>query len=306
MTAQELTSLALSADGRYVVYVRGGDHGGNWDGPVAQPASQSRRSRRSRSGRSRSRGGAPKLLGDGDEPVDLAARRPRRVHARSQLWIVPGRRLAPGEDSCSSRAATARSRRLVARRLALAFVSDRGDHSFIGVYSARLDADPLARAVHVARRDAPLVARRTRIAFVRRPGAGGAPEPLARPAPQPVGALDRATPPPARGTCVWKSPTRCAAPCPSTDGGSNLHWAAGDRIVFLADIDGWPHLYSIPATGGTPLLLTPGRLHGGVRLARAPTDASLVYAANTGRRRRTTSIGGTSSACRWIAPRPRC
>src|SRR5450631_2490105 len=28
---QELTSVALSRDGRYIVYVRGGDHGANWD-----------------------------------------------------------------------------------------------------------------------------------------------------------------------------------------------------------------------------------------------------------------------------------
>src|SRR5215813_12828632 len=31
---QELTSLALSADGKYVVYVRGGDHGSNFDSSV--------------------------------------------------------------------------------------------------------------------------------------------------------------------------------------------------------------------------------------------------------------------------------
>ena len=29
-------------------------------------------------------------------------------------------------------------------------------------------------------------------------------------------------------------------------------WAAGDRLVFLADLDNWPHLYSIPASGGQP------------------------------------------------------
>src|SRR5690349_22971991 len=28
---QELTSLAISSDGKFVVYVRGGDHGANWD-----------------------------------------------------------------------------------------------------------------------------------------------------------------------------------------------------------------------------------------------------------------------------------
>ncbi len=31
---QELTSLAISADGKYVVYVRGGDHGSNFDSSV--------------------------------------------------------------------------------------------------------------------------------------------------------------------------------------------------------------------------------------------------------------------------------
>ncbi|MBP9078501.1 MAG: PD40 domain-containing protein, partial [Haliscomenobacter sp.] len=32
---QELTSVALSPDGNWVVYVRGGDHGSNWDDHVA-------------------------------------------------------------------------------------------------------------------------------------------------------------------------------------------------------------------------------------------------------------------------------
>src|SRR6185503_2497379 len=31
---QELTSLSISADGKYVVYVRGGDHGSNFDSAV--------------------------------------------------------------------------------------------------------------------------------------------------------------------------------------------------------------------------------------------------------------------------------
>src|SRR5215216_4278691 len=28
---QEITSLSISADGKWVVFVRGGDHGANWD-----------------------------------------------------------------------------------------------------------------------------------------------------------------------------------------------------------------------------------------------------------------------------------
>ncbi|HET6905812.1 MAG TPA: prolyl oligopeptidase family serine peptidase, partial [Rhodanobacteraceae bacterium] len=64
-------------------------------------------------------------------------------------------------------------------------------------------------------------------------------------------------------------------------GEANLHWAAGDRLVFLADLDGWPHLYSIAANGGDPLLLTPGEfMVEDVAISR--DRRSLIYSANTG------------------------
>jgi hypothetical protein len=31
---QELTSLSISSDGKWVIYVRGGDHGSNWESSV--------------------------------------------------------------------------------------------------------------------------------------------------------------------------------------------------------------------------------------------------------------------------------
>src|SRR5205085_2590690 len=36
------------------------------------------------------------------------------------------------------------------------------------------------------------------------------------------------------------------------------YWGAGDRLVFPWEKDGWLHLYSVPAAGGTASLLTPG------------------------------------------------
>src|SRR5256886_17416097 len=50
---------------------------------------------------------------------------------------------------------------------------------------------------------------------------------------------------------LWKSPETLPGSVPTTDGGTNLGWGAGDRIAFLSYQDGWPHLYSIPASGGT-------------------------------------------------------
>jgi len=40
--------------------------------------------------------------------------------------------------------------------------------------------------------------------------------------------------------------------------GPQLTWAAGDRLVFAWEKTGWTSLYSVPAGGGAPVLLTPG------------------------------------------------
>jgi dipeptidyl aminopeptidase/acylaminoacyl peptidase len=93
---------------------------------------------------------------------------------------------------------------------------------------------------------------------MRRPGAGGTPEPILeqRPTPWALWTADATT---GDARLLWKSPDTLRGSIPSTQGGVNLHWAAGGRIVFLSYMDGWPHLYSIPESGGEPLLLTPGR-----------------------------------------------
>jgi dipeptidyl aminopeptidase/acylaminoacyl peptidase len=82
-------------------------------------------------------------------------------------------------------------------------------------------------------------------------------------------------------------PTPCSSSAtargsvPSTQGGTNLHWAAGGRIVFLSYQDGWPHLYSIRESGGDPLLLTPGEFMAEY-ISLSPDGRWLVFAANAG------------------------
>jgi dipeptidyl aminopeptidase/acylaminoacyl peptidase len=80
---------------------------------------------------------------------------------------------------------------------------------------------------------------------------------------------------------IWKAPATLRGSFPSTDGGANLQWAAGNRIVFLSYQDGWQHLYSIPSEGGAPLLLTPGNFM--AEHIRLSTDRRwLTFSANTG------------------------
>src|SRR5581483_5246079 len=69
---------------------------------------------------------------------------------------------------------------------------------------------------------------------------------------------------------------------PEVAGGANLYWAAGDRLVFLAYLDDWPHLYSIAATGGAPLLLTPGS-YMAEHVTPSPDRRIMIFDANTGK-----------------------
>src|SRR5882757_3628486 len=85
---QELTSVSLSKDGAHVVYVRGGDHGSNWDGASPNPAS-SPIAPKIQVWSVAFAGGTPTLLGEGDDPV-VSPRGDAVVFTRDkQLWTVP-------------------------------------------------------------------------------------------------------------------------------------------------------------------------------------------------------------------------
>ena len=276
---QELTGLAVSADGRTIVYARGGDHDANWDVDTPPDPLSSGEEPKIRIWAVSTGGGEPKLLADGDEPV-LSPTGDRVVFRRAhQLWIVPTDGSAPAKQLFYARGDNG-SATWSPDGSRLAFVSDRGDHRFIGVYAP--DSAGIRWMAPSTSRDA--MPRwspdGTRLAFVRLPGAGGAPRPMLEPTPNPwaIWIADVAT---GRAHSVWQSPVTLRGSYPTTDGNANLAWAAGDRLVFLADLDGWPHLYSIPAAGGTPLLLTAGSFMTEF-ISLSPDRRSLVYAANTG------------------------
>lgn len=279
---QELTSVTLSPDGAWVVYVRGGEHGSNWDDRVVVNAAGMPTPPRLQLLAVRFGGGEPVLLAeDADAPV-ISPRGDVVVFSRGgQLWTVPidgsaqARRLFTARGSIGSAAWSPDGSRL-------AFVSARGDHAFVGVYTN--DSTPLLWLAPSTSRDGSprWSPDGRRVAFVRRPGSGGAPQPILERRPQPwaIWAADAAT---GEARPLWEAPNTLRGSPPGTHGGTNLHWAAGDRIVFAAELDGWAHLYSMPAAGGgAPLLLTPGEFmveH--VRLT--PDGRHLLFSANMGR-----------------------
>jgi dipeptidyl aminopeptidase/acylaminoacyl peptidase len=279
---QELTNLAISSDGKVVVFVRGGDHDANWDAegglqpdPNHSPVQPKVQIWAVAFGDAAA-GGAPKLLADGDAPV-ISPRGDRVVFVKdNQLSVVPTDGSAPAKSLLFSRG-TVGSPVWSPSGDRLAFVTSRGDHSFVGVFTS--DSAPILYLAPSTSNDiSPAWSPDgKRIAFVRRPGSGGAPETLLdlHPDPWAIWTADAST---GAGHLVWQSPATLRGSFP---GDAHLAFAAGDRLIFLSDMDGWPHLYSVPQSGGAPLLLTPGAFMAEY-VSETPDHSAIVYNANTG------------------------
>ncbi|GJG89186.1 hypothetical protein tb265_43670 [Gemmatimonadetes bacterium T265] len=282
---QELTSVALSPDGRYVVYVRGGEHGANWADAPPNPAS-SPAPAVLQLWSVPAAGGAPKLLADGGDEPAISPRGDRVAFVKDhQVWTAPLDGSAPARRLIASRG-EASELRWSPDGSRLAFVSERGDHAFVGVFTS--DSTPVVwLAPSTAHDESPRWSPDgRRVAFVRRPPAAGPADSILvrRVVPWAIWTADAAT---GGGRALWRSPASLRGSYPTTDGGPNLDWAAGGRIVFLSNLDGWPHLYSVrddpqdAAGGEPPLLLTPGAyMAEHVRLS--PDRQTLVFAANAG------------------------
>jgi dipeptidyl aminopeptidase/acylaminoacyl peptidase len=281
---QELTNLSFSRDGRTLVYVRGGDHGANWPAEanlMPDPASSPIQPKMQVWAVGVS-GAAPRVLGEGDEPV-VSPQGNRVAFVKDRrIWMAPLDGSKPAEQAFFVRG-SAEHPAWSPDGSKLAFVSNRDDHSFIGIFtdatqpikyiapSTSRDSDP-----HWSKSGESIV-------FVRQPGRGGVPKPplLSQPAPWSLwigragGALEALE--------AWKSGPALVDSLPRTAGGANLEWAANDTLVYLSYQDGWPHLYSIqqPERHGTPKLLTPGS-YMVEHVSLTPDRRFVVYSANTG------------------------
>ncbi|MBV9233664.1 MAG: prolyl oligopeptidase family serine peptidase [Candidatus Eremiobacteraeota bacterium] len=277
---QELSDLVIGNDDAYVVYVRGGDHDANWPEPLQpNPASSPSQPQMQVWSVPTTSSGSPKLLGTGDAPAIAPDGKRVAFTSDGAVMVAPMNGSAParrlffdsGQDS---------DLRWSPDGTALAFVSTRTDHSFIGVY--RNERAAILFLAPTTSQDAmPRWSPDGRsVAFVRTPGDGGPPRnPLNwNPIPWQIwvgssesGAAHRA----------WSSSASSRGSLPQTGLGPFLEWGSGERLIFNGEQDNWPHLYAVSANGGSARLLTPGAymVEGA---ALSPDRSSVIYEANTG------------------------
>lgn len=272
---QEISSLQLTDDGSRIVYVRGGEHGGNWDRGLPVNVLSHPAGTKVEVWTVPVAGGAPVRLAEGDYPAVTPDGKRVAYLKDDAAWIVPIDASAEPKKLFTARGKT-NSLQWSPDGSRLAFVSARDATAYVGIYSD--DNTPIRwLAPDVYRDGNPTWSPDGKqIAFIRRLGDGGTP-PLvlqfeARPYSIWVGDAQTGA-----AKAVWNSGTTLQA---ATFNGF-LEWAAGDRIVFNSYADGWQHLYAVPAKGGTPELLTPGNYM--VEDATlSPDRKRLVFSANTG------------------------
>jgi dipeptidyl aminopeptidase/acylaminoacyl peptidase len=272
----EVTDLAFTSDGESLVFTRGGPP--NSKGELPNPTSRPTPPETAIHVVSAS-GGPPRRLAEGRSPV-ASPTEPRIVF------------LVKGAVQSIALAADAKPEPLFAARgelgslvfspdgKRLAFVSDRKDHAFVGVFD--LDSKTIRWIDPSVDRDGEPAFSPDggRVAILRIPSSKDlftfGPRRTAEP--WSIRVADVTT---GEGREVFRADAGKGSAFREVVAAGQLLWAAGDRIVFPWEKTGWLHLYSVPAAGGAATALTSGAFEVEY-VSLSPRRTTVVFNSNEG------------------------
>jgi N-acyl-D-aspartate/D-glutamate deacylase/dipeptidyl aminopeptidase/acylaminoacyl peptidase len=251
-TGQEITELAFTSDGKWLVYVRGGNP--NSAGEIPNPTSDPAGAEQAIYAVAWDTGRVRKLA-DGDSPLvsptdyRVVFGKDNQIHVVEiaegsephQLFAARGSNFTPQWSPDGKK---------------LAFNSSRSSHSLIAVYDFEKRTIKYI-APSIDRDSAPRWSLDgKRLAFIRQPARGNQPRAIFQDMPDPwaIWVADAAT---GEAHEVWRSGNQLNDSYPRVAGADVLNWAADDRLVFASEMDGWMRLYSISTKGGEVKALTP-------------------------------------------------
>lgn len=272
---QDIGEIAFTPDGDSLVYTRGGDLEFT-EKPYPNPA-------RASEGVEQDvwivslTGGDPRKLGEGHSPAVSPKGNAVAYVSKGQIWLA---RLG-GDDKPAQLTHTrgdVNSLRWSPDGSFLAFVSDRGDHSFIGLYSLASKAITYPDASTDHDSEPVWSPDGHRLAFLRIPQSKE--DLLFKPkrtgTPWSIRLVDVSA---GIGREVWQAAEGRGSAFREVTAQNQLLWAADDHLVFPWERDGWTHLYALPVRGGVATLLTPGAFEV-EDVALSPDLKSVVYSSN--------------------------
>tara|TARA_B100001123_G_C15293730_1_gene1018373 strand:- start:111 stop:2177 length:2067 start_codon:yes stop_codon:yes gene_type:complete len=251
---EEITSLIFTPNGNKIIFVRGA--GPNRKGEIPNPTSSPDWPKQEICIIS-SKGGPITVLDEGSYPQLSSNGEFIAYIKKGQVWSLPIMDPKEKKQQFVIRGIAA-SLRWSPDNKKLAFVSKRGDHSFIGIYHFDLnqitylspsvdnDQEPAwsMDSQHIAfikipneKRILPFEERRTGLPWSIHIGNSNT----------------------GKTKMIWKAKEGIGSVFRSISSNNQIFWAQNDQIIFPYEGNGWTHLYSIPTKGGEPKLLTPGK-----------------------------------------------
>lgn len=291
---QELGQLAFNSDGTIIIYVRGGsaNRAGEYPNPTSNPEGTEQAL-----WAIKVEGGEPWRLGQGSRPKPSPVENKAAYSLRGRIYLtaIDGSSKpkllfkARGRNGSQAWAPDASK---------LAFVSSRGDHSFIGIYDFK-DKTLSWISPSVDRDGYPVWSPCSKyIAYIRFPGSMGTPSFRGgRKFSLMVADVESG-----KAKEIWR--------CPNDTGGfsqyypaQTLRWAADGHLVFYSEHEKWMHLYSISVKDEKVVCLSPGNYEV-EDSCLSPDGKTIIFNSNSGDtdRRHLWSVPVTGGKARLLTP----